>query len=68
METKTVKIPAIGCNGCVNTIKNEVSELTGVVSVDGSVDNKTVTIQWDNPANWQVIEAKLVEIEYAPEA
>lgn len=68
METKTVKIPAIGCNGCVNTIKNEVTDLPGVVSVDGSVDNKTVTIQWNDPANWEVIKAKLVEIEYAPEA
>ncbi|GAB4335150.1 MAG: hypothetical protein Kow00117_18370 [Phototrophicales bacterium] len=67
METKTVKIPAIGCNGCVNTIKNEVKELPGVISVEGSVDDKTVTIRWDSPANWEVIQAKLVEIEYEPE-
>jgi len=32
--------------------------------VTGIVDAKQVTIQWDAPANWDVITAKLVEIEY----
>ena len=31
METKTVNVPNIGCDGCVNTIKNEVSVIPGVV-------------------------------------
>ena len=67
METKTVKVPNVGCNGCVNTIKSEVGELAGVVKVEGDVDTKVVTIEWDSPADWAVIRSKLEEIDYAPE-
>ena len=66
MEKKTFQVPAIGCDGCVRTIKNELSELDGVVSVDGVVDSKTVTIEWNNPASWEKIVNTLVEIEYPP--
>lgn len=67
MESKTVKVPNIGCSGCVNTIKSEVSEVAGVVSVEGSPDTQMVTIQWQTPADWQTIERKMTEIDYAPE-
>jgi len=66
METKTVKVPNIGCNGCVNAIKNEVSEMAGVVMVEGDVDSQMVTIKWENPANWAVIADKMTQIEYPP--
>lgn len=66
MEKKTFVVPGIGCGGCVSTIKNEVSEIPGVVSVDGVVDSKQVTVEWQSPANWDNIKAKLVEIEYPP--
>jgi DNA-binding transcriptional MerR regulator/copper chaperone CopZ len=66
MEQKTFTVPNIGCNGCVATIKNEVSALTGVQRVEGVVDSKTVTVEWDAPATWAQIQAKLEEIEYAP--
>ena len=67
MQTKTFKVPNIGCNGCVAAIKNEVSELAGVQAVSGDVDSKMVTVEWDNPANWEQIEAALIGIDYAPE-
>lgn len=67
MQRKTFKVPNVGCNGCVNTIRNEVSELAGVQSVNGDVDSKTVTVEWDTPASWEQIEATLVDIDYAPE-
>lgn len=66
MEKKTFQVPNIGCNGCVNTIKSEVSEIAGVQKVEGDVDSKTVTVEWTNPATWQSIEEKLKEIDYAP--
>jgi copper chaperone CopZ len=66
METKTFKVPNIGCDGCVSTIKNEIGQLAGVARVDADKDTKVVTVQWQNPASWQVIENKLVEIDYAP--
>ncbi|MBK8139334.1 MAG: cation transporter [Chloroflexi bacterium] len=68
MEIKTVLVPNIGCNGCVNTIKLEVADIPGVVKVDGVVDAKQITVQWENPATWQAIEAKMREIDYAPQS
>ena len=35
MEKQTFSIPNISCNHCVMTIKNELDELEGVVTVDG---------------------------------
>lgn len=67
MEEKTFKVPAIGCDGCVKAIKGEIGDMAGVVSVDGSVDSKMVTVKWDAPADWTAIKNTLVEIEYAPE-
>ncbi len=66
MESKTFQVPNIGCDGCVRTIKNEVSQIAGVKQVDGVVDSKTVTVEWDAPATWQQIESTLTEIEYPP--
>lgn len=68
MEQKTVKVPNIGCDGCVNTIKSEVSALPGVISVEGNVQTQIVTVQWGDPATWATISDKLAEIDYAPEA
>jgi len=67
MESKTFKVPNIGCDGCVRTIVNEIGSLAGVEQVTGNVDSKIVTVEWNPPANWAAIEAKLIEIEYAPE-
>ena len=67
MHSRTVKVPNVGCDGCVNTIKSEVGELAGVIGVDGNPDTKLITIQWDNPADWAVIKSKMTEIDYAPE-
>jgi copper chaperone CopZ len=66
MEAKTFKVPNIGCDGFVSTIKSEIGQLAGVARVDADKDTKVVTVQWQNPASWQVIESRLVEIDYAP--
>jgi len=67
METKTVKVPNVGCNGCVNTIKSEVGALPGVISVDGNPETKLITIQWDRPADWSSIQHTMAALDYAPE-
>lgn len=66
MESKTFQVPNIGCDGCVRSIKNELSALAGVQKVDGVVDTKTVTVEWSAPASWQEIVSTLTEIDYAP--
>ena len=66
MERKTFQVPNIGCDGCVRSIKNELSEIAGVQKVDGVVATKTVTVEWVDPATWDKIVDALTEIEYAP--
>jgi copper chaperone CopZ len=66
MERKTFRVPNIGCDGCVRTIRNEVSQITGVKQVDGVVDTKIITVEWNNLATWQQIADTLKEIDYAP--
>ncbi len=68
MESKTFKVPNIGCGGCVSAIQGELGELEGVKSVSASADTKMVTVEWDDPVNWDVIVNTLAEIEYPPEA
>jgi copper chaperone CopZ len=68
MQTKTVNVPNISCGHCVHTIQNEVSELAGVKRVVASQETKTVTVEWDEPANWAGIQTLLEEINYPPAA
>jgi copper chaperone len=67
MAEKTVKIPDISCHHCVNNIKREVGELEGVSKVEGSVDDKTMTFVFADPANWDRIKGLLSEIGYPPQ-
>ena len=66
MERKTFEVPNIGCDGCVRTIQSEVGQISGVKAVDGVVETKMVTVEWDTPATWQKIANVLMEIDYAP--
>ncbi len=66
MESKTFVVPNIGCDGCVRSIKNAVSDLEGVTFVSGDKDTKQITLKWEAPANWNQIVATLEEIEYPP--
>jgi copper chaperone CopZ len=64
MTTKTFNVPNISCGHCVMTIKRELGALAGVVSVEGDVDAKTVTVSWDAPATEDSIRSLLAEINY----
>lgn len=66
METKTFKVPNMTCNGCVSTVRGEIKQITGVVHVDVNKPAQLVTVEWETPASWPLIEQKLVEIEYPP--
>ena len=67
MQEKTVHIPNISCGHCVNTIKRELGELDGIISVDGSPATKDVTIKWDDTRKWDAIRDLLDEIGYPPQ-
>jgi copper chaperone len=64
MAKDTFSIPKISCGHCVNAIKNELSELEGVKSVEGSPEAKTVDIEWEAPASLDKIKETLEEINY----
>jgi copper chaperone len=64
MTTVTYNVPAINCGHCVMTIKNELSELDGVESVEGDQTKKTVKVVFDAPATEESIKSLLKEINY----
>ncbi len=68
MEQKTFTVPNIGCDNCVSTIVNELSQKEGVLRVAGDVDTKRVSVEWEEPMTWDVIVETLEEIDYSPAA
>lgn len=66
MEIKTFKVPNMTCNGCVNTVKSEIEQVAGVINVEVNKPAQLVTVEWDAPASWDVIEKALIGIEYPP--
>ena len=64
MEKKTFIIPAISCGHCVMSIKNELSEIEGVKKVEGDPRNKSISVEWELPANLDKILNTLKQINY----
>ena len=64
MEKETFNIPNISCGHCVMAVKNELSEMAGVVNVEGDPQTKNVTVEYEEPASVEQIKAKLQEINY----
>jgi copper chaperone CopZ len=48
----------------VKAIQDELSEMPGVKSVQGSPEDKRVVVDWDAPASEAAIRARLQEINY----
>ena len=66
MERKVFTVSEISCTHCTGAIEEEVGEIAGVTMVEADVDSKRVMVEWEAPADWDTIKAKLVEIEYPP--
>ena len=64
MTTETFSIPNISCGHCTGTIQNELNELDGVTQVEGNIEGKSVTVQWDAPMTREKIVETLKEINY----
>jgi copper chaperone len=64
MTKQTFTVPNISCDHCVMTIKKELSELQGVVSVEGDAENKSITVEWGDPCTLEKIKDTLKEINY----
>jgi len=46
------------------SIKNELTELDGVKTVEGSPEAKTIDVAWESPATLEKIKDTLKEINY----
>jgi copper chaperone CopZ len=46
------------------SIKNELSEMEGVKSVDGNPETKSIDVEWEFPASLEKIKETLKEINY----
>jgi copper chaperone len=66
METRQVHIPAISCDHCARTIREEILDLEGIAWVEVDVAAKSVRMGWHSPATWSTIAARLREINYPP--
>lgn len=66
METKTFKVLNMTCNGCVSTVRSEIEQIEGAEVVDINKAAQLVTVNWQSPASWELIERRLSDIEYAP--
>ena len=64
MEKKTFSIPNISCGHCVMSIKNELSDLEGVTSVEGNPETKSIDVEWNAPITEDKLKETLKEINY----
>jgi copper chaperone len=64
MTKVTYTIPNISCGHCVHTVKTEVSEIPGVLSVEAELSTKQATITFEPPATEEKIKSLLEEINY----
>ena len=61
MPTVTLSAPEIHCDGCATSIDRAVRPLDGVRDVAVEVDARTVTVQYDDPANVALVSAAVVD-------
>ena len=64
MEKHVFTIPNISCGHCVAAIKNELTEIKGIVTVEGNPADKQLTVAWDAPLTLDKIQAILKDINY----
>lgn len=67
MQKVTYHIPNISCHHCIHTIKTELEEQGGVVSVEGDLDSKCIVISYNPPAAPELLVDILKEINYPPD-
>ncbi|MBK7233054.1 MAG: heavy-metal-associated domain-containing protein [Saprospiraceae bacterium] len=68
MNTHTLKIANLKCNGCASTITKKISELSGVENVKVDVENDEVTVDYSaTQTNLDKIKSTLLGLGY-PEA
>lgn len=65
-EQRTFRVPNLCCNTCAALVRQSLSALLGVLSVQIVVQARRVTVQWRPPATWRQIEQQLDASGYPP--
>jgi copper chaperone len=65
MMKKVLKVEGMTCQHCIQTVTETVSKVTGVEKVDVSLEQKEVTVHFDElQAKKEAISAQIVEIGF----
>jgi copper chaperone len=63
-QTTELHVPNIACQHCAMTIKDELSQIEGILSVEVDVSAKTVTLECDKASNLPEAKSRLEAIGY----
>jgi copper chaperone CopZ len=64
MTTTTVTVTGMTCGHCATSVREELSEIAGVQTVDVDVPSGTVTIASDAPVDTAAIKSAVEEAGY----
>ncbi|RDU64700.1 heavy-metal-associated domain-containing protein [Helicobacter sp. MIT 14-3879] len=56
-----IEIEGMSCNHCVEKIKKFVSEVNGVENIEISLENKTLDVVFNLPANIEAIKEAILD-------
>ncbi|MER7506116.1 heavy-metal-associated domain-containing protein [Nonomuraea pusilla] len=64
MSTATYTVKGMTCGHCVSSVKEEVSEVSGVTAVEVDLDSGLLTVTSENPVEDAAIAAAVEEAGY----
>ena len=65
MSTTTITVTGMTCGHCASSVKEEISEITGVTGVDVDVDSGAVVITSDAELDPAAVSAAVTEAGYS---
>jgi copper chaperone len=65
MQTLTIKVQNVKCNGCVANISTKLGEMNGIADVQVTIPDGMVSISGDN-LDSVTIKEKLIALGYPP--
>jgi len=68
MSKRIVRIPRIRGHYSILTLRDKLCGLEGVEDVKVDITTKEARIRWSEPATWEDISAKLMELGYRPDS
>lgn len=64
MRETIIRVRGMMCNGCENRVKNALSELDGIESVEASHTEGTVKVISNEGTNMDIIKERIVDLGF----